>query len=211
MNPYLASVLIGLVRFIMSMVNTYLLKRYKRRPLVMTSCAGMAVCMFICGLYTYWIKTGSSTQTWIPVLFLLMYVLTSMIGMLPIPWTMTAELFPLEIRGIGHSISYSLANLLMFASLQCYRPLDALLGGAHGILWFFSGISLLGILYAFVFLPETHGMKLKDIQEYFEHNFIFLGQEKVVKVEVKSRVEGGDGKMEPELRKQLIEGNMAAA
>lgn len=44
-----------------------------------------------------------------------------MIGLLTIPWTMTAELFPMEIRGIAHSISYSMANLLMFAAIQSYR------------------------------------------------------------------------------------------
>lgn len=52
-----------------------------------------------------------------------------MVGMLTIPWTMTAELFPTEIRGIAHSISYSMANLLMFAALQSYRSLQAFLGG----------------------------------------------------------------------------------
>lgn len=52
-----------------------------------------------------------------------------MVGMLTIPWTMTAELFPTEIRGIAHSISYSIANLLMFAALQSYRSLQDFLGG----------------------------------------------------------------------------------
>lgn len=52
-----------------------------------------------------------------------------MVGMLTIPWTMTAELFPTEIRGIAHSISYSIANMLMFAALQSYRSLQDFLGG----------------------------------------------------------------------------------
>jgi len=52
-----------------------------------------------------------------------------MVGMLTIPWTMTAELFPTEIRGIAHSVSYSMANLLMFAALQSYRSLQTFLGG----------------------------------------------------------------------------------
>lgn len=65
----------------------------------------------------------------VPVFCLLLYVCTSMVGMLTIPWTMTAELFPTEIRGIAHSISYSMANLLMFAALQSYRSLQAFLGG----------------------------------------------------------------------------------
>lgn len=52
-----------------------------------------------------------------------------MVGMLTIPWTMTAELFPTEIRGLAHSISFSIANLLMFSAVQNYRNLTFILGG----------------------------------------------------------------------------------
>lgn len=59
-DPYLASILIGVTRLIMSMVNTYLLKRFKRRPCILISCFGMAACMSVSGLFTYWIKQGTS-------------------------------------------------------------------------------------------------------------------------------------------------------
>lgn len=108
---------------------------------------------------------------------LLLYVVTSMIGLLPIPWTMTAELFPIEIRGIAHSIAYSMANLLMFASVQSYRPLTRLFNGAYGLQWFFAVVALAGLVYAMVFLPETHGKKLKDIETYFVHNTVYFGSE----------------------------------
>lgn len=130
----------------MSLLNAWLLKRFKRRPLVMVSTLGMAACMFVSGAVTLWIKQGliditllinfititkykcdnyflkgNENVSWVPVLCLLLYVCASMIGLLTIPWTMTAELFPTEIRGIGHSLSYSMANLLMFLAIQSYR------------------------------------------------------------------------------------------
>lgn len=40
----------------MSMINTYMLKTFQRRPLIIISAAGMAVCMFVSGLFTLWIK-----------------------------------------------------------------------------------------------------------------------------------------------------------
>lgn len=124
-----------------------------------------------------------------------------MVGMLTIPWTMTAELFPTEIRGIAHSISYSIANLLMFSALQSYRSLQDFLGGmctifyewthvspssfiyfytiagSHTVQWFFAGVSLAAVVFVWLLLPETHGKKLSEIEEYFQNHFLAVGAE----------------------------------
>lgn len=124
-----------------------------------------------------------------------------MVGMLTIPWTMTAELFPTEIRGIAHSISYSIANLLMFSALQSYRSLQDFLGGmciqyfiynvspssifihffiitgSHAVQWFFAGVSLAAVVFVWLLLPETHGKKLSEIEEYFQNHFLAVGAE----------------------------------
>lgn len=46
----------------MSLSNAFFLKRFKRRPLVMVSGIGMAICMFISGTFTKWIKEGMLTE-----------------------------------------------------------------------------------------------------------------------------------------------------
>ncbi|KRT79410.1 membrane transporter [Oryctes borbonicus] len=187
MNPYLASIFVGTVRFCMSMVNTYLLKRFKRRPLVMVSCVGMSICMLVSGIFTKWTIEGTTRLTWVPILCLLFYVITSMIGLLPIPWTMTAELFPLEIRGIAQSISYATANILMFLAVQSYPALSNLLGGVVYAQWFFAVICLVGLVYVFAFMPETHGKKLNDIVEYFVDNTLYLTAHKKEKEKKKAK------------------------
>ncbi|CAG9772328.1 unnamed protein product [Ceutorhynchus assimilis] len=58
LNPYLASTLIGTVRFAMSCINTYMLRTFHRRPLIMFSGLGMCFCMFFSGLFTMWIIEG---------------------------------------------------------------------------------------------------------------------------------------------------------
>lgn len=176
-NSYIAAILVGLTRFFCSMVNTWLLRRYKRRPLCIISSLGMAVCMVVSGYYTMRINNGDSTGNWIPVVCLLLYVCTSMIGMLTIPWTMTAELFPTEIRGIAQSFSYAMANVLMFAAVQSYRGLTDFLGGSHAIQWFFAAVSLGSAMFVYLLLPETHGKKLSEIEEYFHNNFLAVGAE----------------------------------
>lgn len=105
----------------MSLLNAWLLKKFKRRRLIMVSTFCMAACMFSSGAVTVWIREGATELSIVPVVLLLLYVCSSMIGMLTIPWTMTAELFPTEIRGLGHSFAFSMANVLMFVAVQSYR------------------------------------------------------------------------------------------
>lgn len=125
-----------------------------------------------------------------------------MIGLLPIPWTMTAELFPIEIRGVAHSIAFSIANLLMFASVQSYWGLSSIFGGASGIQWFFAVVALTASVYALIFLPETHGKKLSDITQYFNHNTIFLGSNKNHKTGNKNQ------KKKPAVRKDIVKSSI---
>lgn len=42
------------------------------------------------------------------------------------------------------------------------------LGGAYAIQYFFAGVSLIAFFFALIFLPETHGKKLSEIEEYFK-------------------------------------------
>ncbi|XP_033231850.1 facilitated trehalose transporter Tret1-like [Belonocnema kinseyi] len=176
-DAYVASILVGLTRFLCSMVNTVLLRRCKRRVLCIISGFGMAICMSVSGYFKMKIEEGSTEGNWVPVLCLLLYVCTSMIGMLTIPWTMTAELFPTEIRHIAHSISYSMANMLMFGAVQSYFGLIEFLGAPHRLHWFFAGVSLGAAVFVWLLLPETHGKKLSEIEEYFHNNFIAAGSE----------------------------------
>ncbi|KAK4878048.1 hypothetical protein RN001_010554 [Aquatica leii] len=185
-NPFLASIFLGAVRFGMSMINTWLMKRFPRRTLLTTSALGMAACMAISGLFTKWIQEGTTNFTWVPVLMLVIYVMTSMVGLLSIPWTIIAELFPIAIRGVAHSIVYSFANLIMFIAIQSYFNLDKLLGGSSGIQFFFAVVSLGGLIYSYIFLPETHKMKLSEIEKYFTKHTTYLSIRSERKMEKKN-------------------------
>lgn len=184
-NPYLASTFLCLIRMLMACSNTYFLKTFNRRSLLITSGFGMAICTGMSGLFTHLNKNGTTSVTWLPLMFLLLFVVTSMIGFLPIPWTMTAELFSLEIRGVANSIAYSIGNLLMFASIQSFWGLIDIFNGFAGVQWFFAVISIMASVYTYIFVPETHRKKLSEITDYFKENGIYLlSKEKAPKKQV---------------------------
>ena len=117
---------------------------------------------------------GEIGDSVIPVICVLLYVSLGVTGLMTIPWTMTAELFPLEIRGLAQGVSVSLAHVIMFAALQMYRRLPDVLGGSYGVQLFFGVISLLSVIFVFIFVPETHKKMLSEIQDYFMSNSVYL-------------------------------------
>lgn len=42
------------------------------------------------------------------------------------------------------------------------------MGGASAIQYFFAGVSVIGFFFGLLFLPETHGKKLSEIEAFFE-------------------------------------------
>ncbi|KAJ3618249.1 hypothetical protein MTP99_006269 [Tenebrio molitor] len=181
-DPYIASILIGGIRIVMSLVVIWLLKTFDKRVLFMISALGMAVATLISGLFTFWVKQGTTRHYWVPVTFLVIYMIFTMMGFLPIPFTMTAEIFPLRIRSGAHGITTFLSHIIMFFAIQYYMVLEAALGGSAGLQWFFSGMSFAGFVFILIFLPETHKKNLSEIEEYFKNNTIYLRRRKKEKV-----------------------------
>ena len=142
LNPYHSSIIIGVVRFLMCAVNTWLLRRFGRKPLIMISSLCMTSCMLVSGMFTLWIHqgnpvtsnlhrstfnfpcTGTTTHKWVPVACLALFVCSSMIGLIPIPWTMTAELFPMDIRSNASAICRAIANVYIFSAIHSYRSVS---------------------------------------------------------------------------------------
>lgn len=61
-------------------------------------------------------------------------------------------------------------KLIITVFIIIFRPLQTFLGGAYAIQLFFAVISICGFVFALLFLPETHGKKLSDIQAYFDNS-----------------------------------------
>ncbi|CAH0548567.1 unnamed protein product [Brassicogethes aeneus] len=176
-DPYVASIFIGIVRFVMSLVSTALMRKFRRRTLIMISALGMSLCMFTSGFFTTLIQQNKTTLTWVPVVSLLAFVSFSTIGFAPIPFTIMTELFPTEIRSVGYAIGMSENCFLNFISLQYYYTMLEFLGGIVEIQYFFAIIALLGLVYAYIFMPETFNVTMSDLANYYNDHTIYIGHD----------------------------------
>ena len=92
------------------------------------------------------------------------------IGFGAIPWVMIAEMTPLKVRGviggILSGVNWSFAALVTGLYLLCAKQVSHYL-----VWWTFSVFNLISIIYVAVFLPETKGKKLENMERELQHNY----------------------------------------
>ncbi|CAF2758708.1 unnamed protein product [Rotaria sp. Silwood2] len=84
----------------------------------------------------------------------------------PIAWIYAAEIFPLNVRARAVSITTG-SNWFMGTIMSYILELIAPLG-IHGLFYLFGGLTLLAVVFVYLFCPETRGVLLEDIEEKFD-------------------------------------------
>ncbi len=160
----LATVGVGVVNVLMTLVAIWLLDRLGRKPLLYIGMAGMALSLAVLG-FAFHLSSLSSLLKWIAVGSVLFYIASFAISLGPIFWLMIAEIYPLKIRGRAMSLA-TVANwgFNMLVAATFLTLTDKL--GKPGTFWLFSLISVIGIIYCYFFVPETKGYTLEQIEEH---------------------------------------------
>ncbi|XP_030747076.1 facilitated trehalose transporter Tret1-2 homolog [Sitophilus oryzae] len=161
LDAYITIVLIATVRLVAMLLLSYSSKHYGRRPLSIVSGTGMSICMLTLGSYILCIKQGLISEelekklTLIPLSLLILYFFISTMGFYPIPFALSSNL------GFGAG-----CNFLFFITVKLYPTMMESMN-AYGVFFFYGGMAVVGTIFVIIFLPETRGKTLEEIQEYF--------------------------------------------
>ncbi len=161
----LASVGVGIVNVLLTLVAMQLIDRVGRRPLLLVSLAGMAASLFVLGL-AFALPQLAGSLGWIAVIGLMTYVGSFAVGLGPVFWLMLSEIYPLRIRGRAMSVGTVAnwgANLIVALS---FLTLTQALGRAPTF-WLYGIISIGAWVFAFLLVPETRGRSLEDIEAHW--------------------------------------------
>ncbi len=162
----LASVGVGVVNVVLTVVATQLIDRVGRRPLLLVSLAGMAFSLFVLGL-AFSLPQLSGSLGWIAVASLMVYVGSFAVGLGPIFWLMLSEIYPLRIRGramsVGTIANWS-ANLIVALSFLTLTQIM----GKPATFWLYGLVSIGAWLFAFFLVPETKGRSLEEIEAHWQ-------------------------------------------
>jgi sugar porter (SP) family MFS transporter len=161
----LASVGVGMVNVILTVVAMQLIDRVGRRPLLLVSLAGMSISLIVLGL-AFRLPQLSGSLGWIAVTSLMLYVGSFAVGLGPVFWLILSEIYPLRIRGramsVGTLANWS-ANLIVALS---FLTLTHVMGKA-ATFWLYGIVSIGAWLFAFFLVPETKGKTLEQIEAHW--------------------------------------------
>ncbi len=161
----LATSVVGVVNVLSTILSLFLVDRVGRRPLLTFGIVGMIVTLTAMGII---FAIGPTHAGWFILVCLIVYIISFAIGMGPVFWLMTSELFPNRLRGSGASIS-SLWNWA--ANLAVSITFLTLIGvaGKPGTFWIYAFLGVLAFIFCWALVPETKGKTLEQIEQYWKN------------------------------------------
>ncbi|XP_045613415.1 facilitated trehalose transporter Tret1-2 homolog [Procambarus clarkii] len=162
-DPFTCSVLVGICRLLFTLISASIIDRLGRRPLLITSSIICGLALFVTGGVLYSDDQGVG---WVPLTAVMVYVASFGLGAGPVPWILLGELLPTPVRSLGASIVTSIFVMSLFLVTQVFPELTVVMGLRNAVL-VFGAFEILLALVVFLFLPETRGRTLEELQNAF--------------------------------------------
>lgn len=158
-----ATIGIGVVNFLMTIVAIIFTDRLGRKPLLYVGLCGIFIALTSLGAAFYFASELGDNLKWIAVGSVVIYIASFAMSLGPIAWIMVSEILPLKIRGFAMSLC-TVANFAFnFIVVLSFLPLIHSIGEAYTF-WIFSGITLLCMFFTYYLVPETKGLSLEEIE-----------------------------------------------
>ncbi|KAK7071766.1 hypothetical protein SK128_004715 [Halocaridina rubra] len=177
LNPHRAAVVVAFVQICAGMASSALVDTVGRRPLLVFSNMLMSAALAAFGGYVYLkgldqdediiAKQQWKESDWVPLFCILVIQIAFALGVWPISWLYIGELFPLKHRGAG-SIAASVSYACSFVSVKTFVDLQRVLG-LYGAFWLYATIAALALVFTLIFVPETKGKSLQEMQTVESH------------------------------------------
>ncbi|PLN74730.1 putative MFS myo-inositol transporter [Aspergillus taichungensis] len=155
----------GITNWIFALPAVYTIDTFGRRNLLLTTFPLMSLCLLFTG-FSFWIPEGSEARLACVATGIYLFMIVYSPGEGPVPFTYSAEAFPLYIRDIGMSFATAttwgfnfIISLTWPALVKAFTP-----QGAFG--WY-AAWNFVGWIFAYFCLPETKALSLEELDQVF--------------------------------------------
>lgn len=157
----------GVISVSATFFGIWMMGRHGRRPLLMTGQVGTMACLCSIGIFSY-LLDGTGILPYVVLSLTVSFLFFQQGFLSPITWLLLSELFPLRLRGMGMGLTVLCLWLTNFCvGLSFPVLMDSF--GLSSTFFIFAAIGLLGLLFAYNFVPETKGRSLEQIEHDFRN------------------------------------------
>jgi sugar porter (SP) family MFS transporter len=158
-DSMMQAMIVGLVNFLMTIVALWLVDRKGRKTLLLWGAVGMMVSL---AYLTY--EFAKPVQNGVGVLVaLLLYISFFAASYAPVMWVIISEIYPNRIKGIAMSFSTAISWLCTFLTVY-FAPIIQGTLGLHYLFGIFGLFSLIAFVFVKIWIPETKGKSLEQIE-----------------------------------------------
>ena len=158
-SAFLASVAIGFVNIVFTIVAIVAVDRFGRKGLLLIGFTGMFISITLTG-YIYQSATISGKIVIVPLLFFVAFFCMS-VG--AITWVLLSEIFPTKIRGTAMAIATMSLWVANFVLSQVFPLMINSLGG--NTFYLFGLITFVAVIFTWKMIPETKNKTLEEIEQ----------------------------------------------
>nr|GMC85398.1 polyol transporter 5-like [Ipomoea batatas] len=168
-HKLLCTVAVGAVKTLFILITAFTMDRIGRRKLPLSSVGGMAASMLLLAVALTVVDHSDHKVPWavaLSIAMVLSYVASFSLGMGPVTWVYSSEIFPLRLRATGCSVGVAVnrvaSGVVSMTFLSLYKAIT--IGGAFFV---YTGIAVLAFIFFFTLIPETRGKTLEEMETLF--------------------------------------------
>ncbi len=164
-SALLATVIVGVVNVVATLIAVKYVDRFGRRPLLIIGLIGMAIGAGGLAI-TLGINPSGELSGLLSLAAVMVFVISFAMSMGPLVWVLIAEIFPSNLRSKGASLAivanWSVNVIVSVSILSLLTSVGA--GVSFGL---FAALSLALLLFVIKCVPETKGKTLQQISAEF--------------------------------------------
>ena len=164
-NALAASLGFGIINWLFALPAFYTIDTFGRRNLLLTTFPLMALFMFFTG-FSFWIPDNTPRVACI-ALGIYLYGMVYSPGEGPVPFTYSAEAYPLYIRPMGMSLATATTWFFNFVLSITWPSLQNAFTPQGAFSWY-AGWNIVGFFAVLFFVPETKEKTLEELDSVFD-------------------------------------------
>ncbi|KAI0628431.1 general substrate transporter [Trametes polyzona] len=173
-NPFLVSIANTIVNMGMTFLGIWATDRVGRRPLLLIGGAVMSLCAYLIAILGLTTAVEDLAPQRAVIALMCVYIAAFASTWGPVAWVVVGEIFPLNVRAKAMSLSIA-SHWLWNWAISFAAPYLTNSGSGNadmGVKVFFiwGSTCALGILFAYLCIPETKGLALEQLDLLYQHS-----------------------------------------